>query len=112
MEVRKVFDPFFTRRTERRVGLGLPLLAQAAEETGGEVKIASTPGKGTRLTARFGLGHIDIRPLGDVGSTMIALISGYPDVDFVFEYAVNSESFTLSTAEVKAMIIAVLPCPR
>ena len=37
----KVTDPFYTSRTTRKVGLGIPLMKQNAELTGGEVKIAS-----------------------------------------------------------------------
>ena len=33
--VRKVTDPFYTSRTTRRVGMGLPLWKMAAEMTGG-----------------------------------------------------------------------------
>jgi hypothetical protein len=100
-EVKRVFDPFFTRRTERRVGLGLPLLAQASEECGGKVVISSTPGKGTSVRASFQYGHIDMKPVGDLGGTMVALISGYPEVAFRFAYRVDGEEFSLDTAEVK-----------
>ena len=50
----RVRDPFFTSRTVRKVGLGIPLLQQNAERTGGKVSIVSQPGQGTTLTARFG----------------------------------------------------------
>ena len=33
--VKNVTDPFYTTRTTRKVGLGLPLLKMAAEQTGG-----------------------------------------------------------------------------
>ena len=36
-----VTNPFTTTRTTRKVGLGLPLLKLAAEQTGGEVTITS-----------------------------------------------------------------------
>ena len=53
----KVRDPFFTSRTVRKVGLGIPLLQQNAERTGGKLDITSTPGKGTTVTATFGYDH-------------------------------------------------------
>ena len=39
--VRGVTDPFYTTRTTRKVGLGLPLLKLAAEQTGGGINIES-----------------------------------------------------------------------
>ena len=35
-EIEKVLDPFYTTKTVRRVGLGLPLLADAAQRSGGQ----------------------------------------------------------------------------
>ena len=66
----RVRDPFFTSRTVRKVGLGIPLLQQNAERTGGKVSIVSQPGQGTTLTARFGHSHLDRPPLGDVAETL------------------------------------------
>ena len=65
-------DPFYTSRTTRKVGLGLPLLRLTAQLTGGDVAIESAPGKGTRVTAWFGLSHIDRPPLGDMAGTISA----------------------------------------
>jgi len=44
----RVTDPFYTTRTTRRVGMGLPLLSQAARAAGGGVEINSQPGMGSR----------------------------------------------------------------
>ena len=65
--VRRVTDPFYTTRTTRKVGLGLPLFQEAARATGGELTIRSAVGKGTTVEAFFTLGHIDLAPLGDLG---------------------------------------------
>ena len=46
----KVSDPFFTSRTKRKVGLGIPLIKQNAEQTGGSIVLESEPGKGTEVT--------------------------------------------------------------
>ncbi len=88
--VRRVTDPFYTTRTTRPVGLGLPLLRLAAEQTGGSVTVESRHREehptdhGTRVTAVFHHHHIDCPPLGDVVSTVITLIQGHPDTDFRF----------------------------
>ena len=71
--VARVTDPFYTTRTTRHVGLGLPLYAMAAEQAGGRLTIRSQPGAGTTVEARFGLSHPDRQPLGDIAGTVLAL---------------------------------------
>ena len=46
-QVRSVTDPFYTTRTTRPVGLGVPLFKMEAEMTGGDFEIKSTLGVGT-----------------------------------------------------------------
>ncbi|MBM4352613.1 MAG: ATP-binding protein [Deltaproteobacteria bacterium] len=75
----RVFDPFVTTRTERRFGLGLPMLKQAAEQAGGSARLESVPGKGTRVEARFCLSHPDRQPLGDLGQTVAAVLAHEAD---------------------------------
>jgi nitrogen fixation/metabolism regulation signal transduction histidine kinase len=99
--LKRVLDPFETTRTTRRVGLGLPLLEQAAATSGGDLKIESEPGKGTRVFARFRHGHIDRQPLGDLRGTILALVVGYPGVDLRFQHRCNGENFTFDTRAVK-----------
>ena len=65
----RVSDPFTTTRTTRKMGLGIPLLRLAAEQTGGRVSIESTLGVGTTVTAVFCPGHIDCPPVGDIAGT-------------------------------------------
>jgi hypothetical protein len=100
----KVLDPFYTTKTVRRVGLGLPMLAQAAERTGGRLTLESNEGKGTRVTASFGLSHIDRQPLGDMAGTMVSLIAGNTDVDFVYRHERGERLFVFDTREVRAQI--------
>ncbi len=97
-------DPFVTTRKTRRVGLGLPFLEQATREAGGNLKIASEPDRGTAVTATFQADHIDRKPLGDMGSTMISLIVGYPGVDFVYESDLEGEKTKLDTREIRAVM--------
>jgi K+-sensing histidine kinase KdpD len=85
--VRKVLDPFYTSKPGKRVGLGLPLFAQAAGEAGGEVDILSEPGKGTTVRATFKLSHVDLKPLGDVHQTLAELACAHPGVEFAFEHS-------------------------
>lgn len=102
--VRQVTDPFYTTRTTRRVGLGVPLYKMAAEMTGGSFDIKSQAGKGTTVTARFVLSSIDRMPLGDMCGTMETLIVYNTHIDFVYSYTVDGRSFTLSTVEMKNIL--------
>ena len=99
--VKNVLDPFFTTRNTRKVGLGLPLLAQSAEESGGSVKIKSKPGKGTKVRATFGYNHIDRRPFGNIGKSLKVLIVANPDIDFIYDYKKNGKSHHICTKELK-----------
>lgn len=83
--LKKVFEPFFTTRKTRRVGLGLSLFCQAARETGGNVTIGSTIGKGTVVKATFKHSHPDRRPFGDIDKTMKVLCAGNPEIQFIFK---------------------------
>jgi signal transduction histidine kinase len=83
---KQVLDPFYTSKPEKRVGLGLPLFAQAAREAGGDLEIQSAPGANTIVRARFQMDHPDFKPLGDIAETLAALAVGHPQVQFVFEH--------------------------
>ena len=88
--LKKVTDPFTTTRTTRKVGLGIPLIKENAELTGGTVTIESEPGKGTTLTATFDLNHIDCPPMGEMCDTLLTLVLLNPDKpDFVFHVRVG-----------------------
>jgi len=106
--VKKVLDPFFTTRTTRRVGLGLPLLSQAARESGGDVEIESKVGRGTRIKATFGYSHIDRKPLGNMETTLTTLIAGNPEVDFIYEHKNDELEYRLDTKEIRARIMREL----
>jgi len=100
----RVADPFTTTRTTRKVGMGIPLFKLAAELTGGTFSIESTPGKGTTVTAVFVPSHIDMPPLGDVTGSMITLIQGSPQLDFVYRHKTDRGEFTLDTRELRRIL--------
>lgn len=103
-QVAHVEDPFFTTRTTRKVGLGVPFLKQAAESTGGSFEIVSEPGVGTTDTAVFGLSHIDRMPVGDISTTVQNLIVYHPDTDFVYTYRYDDNEFVLDTREFREVL--------
>ena len=106
--VKKVIDPFYTSRTTRKVGLGLPLLKQNSEMTGGSMAIQSKEGVGTTVTAIFGLTHLDTPPMGDLAGTIVLTISAYPDIRFIFHYKRDDEvDYVLDTDEVYEILDGV-----
>jgi nitrogen fixation/metabolism regulation signal transduction histidine kinase len=100
----KALDPFVTTRTTRKIGLGLSLFQQAAQTAEGELGIESEEGRGTRVTATMRHSHLDRKPLGDVGETIVTLINGNPDVDFVFTHTVNRLTYSLDTRELRSQL--------
>jgi anti-sigma regulatory factor (Ser/Thr protein kinase) len=99
--IRTIRDPFFTTKKVRRFGLGIPLLAQSAEECGGNLDIKSKCGEGTTITAEFQYSHVDRKPIGDIGATMAVLIAGHPEKHFTFSYKRNSFSYVFDSEEIK-----------
>jgi len=98
---RKAIDPFFTTRTSRKVGLGLSLMAQAAQETGGALHIESKLGEGTKVTATFRYHHIDRKPLGSMMETMTALLLGHSELDFSYTHRKEEKSYVLRSQMLK-----------
>ena len=108
--LQNVTDPFCTTRTTRPVGLGIPLLKLEAEQTGGGLKISSRhisdhpDDHGTVTTAEFKKNHIDMTPLGDVCGSVITLIQGSPDIDFLFTHTGPGVSVRLDTKELREVL--------
>jgi hypothetical protein len=102
--LKKVLDPFYTTKTVRRVGLGLPLLADAAERSGGNLQLKSHENQGTRIKATFGLSHLDRQPLGDILNTIIILIISNSEVDFFYKHRHNDRRFEMDTREIRKEI--------
>ncbi len=103
-QVKSVVDPFYTTRTTRKVGLGVPLFKMEAEMTGGSFSVWSQKGEGTALTAVFVPSHVDMIPLGDMAGTVRLLITCNPDLDFVYTRSRDGRSFTLDTRELRAVL--------
>ncbi len=103
-QLQRVRDPFFTTRTTRKVGMGIPLFRMAAEMTGGSFDIESTPGVGTKTTARFCTDHLDFTPVGDMCSTVVMLITMNLHIDFVYVRQADEKSFTLDTRQLKEIL--------
>ena len=100
-----VTDPFTTTRTTRKVGLGLPLLRLAAEQTGGQMKVDSQLGKGTTVTAAFDTASIDCPPLGDMPGTISLLVQGAPEgLEITYTRSTPKGGFRFDTRQVREIL--------
>lgn len=108
--VANVTDPFCTSRKTRKVGLGIPLLKLAAEQTGGYFEITSKhesefpTDHGTVVKAVFKTNSIDNTPLGDIVSTLIVIIQGHPDVNYVYLHRTPKGEVHLDTREMRKVL--------
>jgi anti-sigma regulatory factor (Ser/Thr protein kinase) len=106
-QVSNVQDPFFTTRTTRKVGMGIPLFKMAAEQTGGSFKIDSQVGVGTRVEAVFKTDSIDFTPVGNMEATISTIVSMNEDKDFIYIRSLDDKEFTFSSAEIKQILDGV-----
>ena len=108
--VETVMNPFYTTPTTRKVGMGVPLLMLAAEQTGGTVTIQSRHEEehpedhGTVVTATFHTDHIDFTPIGDIVSSIETLIMGSPEIDFTFVHDMNGHRVELDTRQLREVL--------
>ena len=82
--LRNATSPFFSTKDRKKFGIGLSLLSQAAEDTGGKMTIEAGKERGIKITATFQTDHADMKPLGDIRKTMRLLSFTHPEVNFSF----------------------------
>ncbi|MCL0061066.1 ATP-binding protein [Dehalococcoidia bacterium] len=99
--VKKAMDPFYTTRTTRHVGLGLPLFATAAEQCSGSLTLESELGKGTSLKVTFQHSHIDRAPVGDICGSLLILLLSKSLVDIHYTHCVDRRRFEFDTAQIR-----------
>ncbi len=98
----RVQDPFFTSKSFKKVGLGIPLLKATTEACRGDFAIRSRPGRGTRIRASMQRSHLDCPPLGDLAGTLLSLLVSLDAVDLRFSFHGAGGSFAVSSAEARA----------
>lgn len=99
--LQRVVDPFYTTRTTRKVGLGIPMFKAAAEQCDGSFTISSQQGVGTQIVAKFKHSHIDRMPLGNMADTLITIINSNDKLDMMYTHEIGGSKFTLNTREIK-----------
>jgi anti-sigma regulatory factor (Ser/Thr protein kinase) len=101
VQLAQATNPFYTSRTTRKVGLGIPFLKEAAEACNGSIKINSKEGIGTTIQVEFQRNHIDRMPIGDLENTFLNLLIGYPDIHWIFQYKFDEKEFNFDDKPVK-----------
>lgn len=99
---RRVLDPFYTTRTTRKWGLGVPLFSQTCKRCAGVLQIRSKSGLGTWVQAEMALSHLDRPPLGSLGSVVAILACDAPRVVLRCRHRTESGAFELDTGELQA----------
>jgi hypothetical protein len=97
-------DPFYTTRTTRRVGLGLPLLLEAATAAQGSMEVKSSAGGGTWIKAVFRYSHVDRKPLGNMAETVTVLLATADDIDIRYEHVRNDKTLLLDTRDIREKV--------
>jgi len=100
----KIQDPFFTSKSFKKVGLGIPLLQATAQSCCGDFKISSRPGRGTKVWARLQKSHLDCPPLGDLGETLLSLLVSMDQVNFRFTYRSERGKFSLLSDDIRHQV--------
>lgn len=100
-QVEQAANPFFTSRTKRKVGLGLPLLKHNAELTDGSFQLHSEENKGTQLQVNFSFYHIDRPVLGDIAGTLLILAANEKQTEIRYVHETPKGQFEFDTREVK-----------
>lgn len=98
----RVWNPFYSepgKHDRRRVGLGLPLLRQMVEATGGTLSLDSRRGVGTELEYSFNAKHLDAPPMGDVAGTLTTLMNYEGRFELCFRHARGAKSYTVCRSE-------------
>ena len=103
----RVSDPFYTTKTTRRTGLGIPLAAHAAQQAGGSFSIQSQQGIGTSITAVFQHSHIDRQPLGDMAGTIAAILLANPAIELRFICRSGKGEYSLDTIQLRGQLDGV-----
>lgn len=103
-QLSRVTDPYFTTRTTRKVGMGIPLLKHTAEQAGGTFAVSSAADKGTELTATMCYSHLDRPPMGDIAGVISMLAGANPVIDFICRYENDGSAYTFDTREIKEIL--------
>ena len=105
--LKSALNPFYSngkKHPNRRVGLGLPLLKQAAEAAGGIFDIDSKEGEGTSLFFSFDTNNPDCPPFGDLVSCVLSLMLFDRPYDLIFSHRNKLQSYSIVKGELENVL--------
>lgn len=105
--LQRALDPFWSdpgKHPGRKVGLGLPFLKQAVEQSGGKLYIDSAPGQGTQVSFSFDLRNVDAPPMGDLATTLTGLMAFPGDREFIVRRAEDDRAYDVRRSELAAAV--------
>lgn len=108
--VKAVQDPFFTTRTTRRIGLGIPFFKELAEQCEGQFELESKVNVGTRIKCSMKKSHWDVPPRGDIGDAVILTLCMNEDIHLHFDYSSDEKEFSFDSLEIKEILGDVSVC--
>ncbi len=100
-------DPFYSeagKHDHRRVGLGLPLLLQTVEASGGKADISSTPGAGTTIEFAFDTSNIDMPPFGELPDTALVLMASRGHHELILRRVTPNDAYTVRRSDLTATL--------
>ncbi len=105
--VENVQSPFYTTRTTRDVGLGVPLFKEGALQTGGSFRLESEVGQGTVIEATYVRSHLDCPAIGDLAETLATLIQADENIEYQVDIVFDEHTFNLDTRAIKEILDGV-----
>lgn len=100
----KVQDPFFTSKSFKKVGLGIPLLKATAQLCRGDFRITSSVGRGTKVRARLQKSHVDCPPLGNLEETLLSLLVSLDRINIQFVYRSEKGKFAVASDDIRRQV--------
>lgn len=108
--VKAVMNPFFTTRTTRRIGLGIPFFKELAEQCGGRFELESKVNEGTRIKCVMQKDHWDVPPRGDIGDAVVLTLCMNENIHVHFDYKSDDKQFSFDSLEIKEILGDVSVC--
>lgn len=93
-------DPFYTTKN-KKVGLGLSLFKEMAEECDGKFSMTSELKKGTTVRAVLTKDSVNRAPMGDLAEILSGVIALHPTIRFCLDYSNVEKAFCFDWFKVK-----------
>ena len=106
-ELSRAVDPFYTTRTTRKYGFGVPFFQSRIGNDRRQLRDKFKRRRRYLYKGCFVLSHIDRMPLGDMTGTLISLINANCRIDFSYNYSVDEKRFSLDTRQLRAILGSV-----